>query len=617
MGDGTVEVDWEDKLAKVKHRLAKIANVPNLSAFGRAFAANAYALSTLLYAGQFAGYLPSQHTATLQKWCAAVVDAALSPEGDLRRPPGIPADCMTAHPRLGGFGLLPLHHHMWSRWACEARDLLLTPADGAPWAKLGRTLWYQWAHQQPHAALQAAANSIWGLCLCSRHILFASTENSHTLLLPQPLHMLALGLRALPPLTYVGTEPIPIDEVCWTAPLWSNPLFIVMQSWDWHGRQRQIAVGLEHHAPVGLLNLPKLQCLGQLVTLQHELQRVCSSNGLASHAAYQVDIHPVYLQRHPCYANRQLALADVTLLMALLPPNWVEAAAAQFHAKRSAGIHITTLMTVSDAEITSARDCISAELGWQLAIPESTQPKGILLTHLTVAAATRLQQSVSLLDISSRHAAFTDAVISLLEHQLHTPTLPKVCDVLSRWWKLRITNTYKESAWRLTLDAFPTTQRMHLDTPCPACGTHGPGITHHFWCCPVATAVRMTITHQLVTAGFLPAGTHLPCSAIWLACLPNSHIHQMVWDLVCLAAVHAMDVGRRTAWAVGQKLHASALVEHIATRAACGAFWDGLADFAATLKVPRTARCQMLTNQPFVAWCTVLVSGNGLRVIRH
>ncbi len=129
-GTGGTQVDWEERMATVKHRIAKIAHVPNLSAFGRAFAVNAYALATLLYAGQYSCGIPSQHADLLQKWSAAVVDASLSPEGSLRRPPGVPSSCMAAHPKEGGLGLIPLNLHMCSRWACEARDLLVGAAAG-------------------------------------------------------------------------------------------------------------------------------------------------------------------------------------------------------------------------------------------------------------------------------------------------------------------------------------------------------------------------------------------------------------------------------------------------------------------------------------------------------
>jgi hypothetical protein len=91
---GVVGVDWGDRMGIVRQRMQKISRPPNLSAFGRAFAVNGYALSTLLYHAQFTGVLPSEHSANLVRWSAALVDRGLGPEDSLRRPPGIPTDCM-------------------------------------------------------------------------------------------------------------------------------------------------------------------------------------------------------------------------------------------------------------------------------------------------------------------------------------------------------------------------------------------------------------------------------------------------------------------------------------------------------------------------------------------
>ena len=196
--------------------------------------------------------------------------------------------------------------------------------------------------------------------------------------------------------------------------------------------------------------------------------------------------------------------------------------------------------------------------------------------------------------------------------------LPTVSSVLTRWWQLRIANTYKESAWRLALDAFPTARRMHSNSPCPACGEPSPDFSHLFWSCPVADAVRQEVEGQLSAAGCVQSTScRLACPDVWLARPPHQRLHRMVWDLICLASIHAMEVGRRTAWAVGQQLTSSHLVEHIASRAARGAFWDAMADFAATIKVPRGARTQLLTDQPCISWCVVLLTGNGMRVVRR
>ena len=68
---------------------------------------------------------------------------------------------------------------------------------------------------------------------------------------------------------------------------------------------------------------------------------------------------------------------------------------------------------------------------------------------------------------------------------------------------------------------------------------------------------------------------------------------------------------------VSQRLPASDVVDRIAQRAACGAFWDAVTDFAATIKVPRASRTLLLTHQPFMSWHVVVRAGNGMRVVRH
>lgn len=67
---------------------------------------------------------------------------------------------------------------------------------------------------------------------------------------------------------------------------------------------------------------------------------------------------------------------------------------------------------------------------------------------------------------------------------------------------------------------------------------------------------------------------------------------------------------------MSHRLNVPVLVEQVAVRAAVGSFWDVLADFAATARVPSRYKNHLLTRQPFIAWHTVL-RGNGLRVIRR
>jgi len=613
---GHSTASWSDRLDKVKRRMQSISHIPNLSAFGRSFAINAYALSTLLYGAQFACQLPADASQLLCRWSAALVDRGLGPNDDLRRPPGIPFACMSAHPRDGGLGLLPLHHHLLSRWACEGIHMLFSTED-TPWVLLGRLLWHRWAMTVGGAA-SAVSDTLMGFMLCERKHLFPDADGSQPqCLLPQPLRVMAQGLRALPPMQHVSVNGIDVAAACWFAPLWANPLFAVPQQWEWFGGQREVVVGLECVVPASLLQLPQLQCLGQAIVLLHKLQCVCAqpqpATTLAAHAQYNVGIWASWLQHRPLYANCHVAMQHLQALISFLPADWVAAAERKHAAAEQLG-QLQQLSVFSTADIAAARASLQQHCGWRL--PAGSGARALHPADLTVALATRLQHLTAHVAISQRHAAFIHSIAVLEDLQQPAPAWPSVTSVLARWWHLRVPNTYKETAWRLTLNAFPTTQRMlHSVAPCPACGVPDPGQQHYFWSCPVAVAVRSEIERQLMAFAILPLNAHVPCSAVWLACLPHRRLHRLIWDMVCLAAVHACDCGRRTAWAVSYQLTVPDLIQLVATRAAIAAFWEALADFAATVKIRDRARVRLLTCQPFISWHVVLVHGSGLRVV--
>jgi hypothetical protein len=64
----------------------------------------------------------------------------------------------------------------------------------------------------------------------------------------------------------------------------------------------------------------------------------------------------------------------------------------------------------------------------------------------------------------------------------------------------------------------------------------------------------------------------------------------MVWDMVCLAAIHAMNVGRQAAWSVADRVESPDLVANVVKRIVKAAFWNVLADFAVSAVVPMSAR---------------------------
>jgi hypothetical protein len=59
---------------------------------------------------------------------------------------------------------------------------------------------------------------------------------------------------------------------------------------------------------------------------------------------------------------------------------------------------------------------------------------------------------------------------------------------------------------------------------------------HHFWQCPVARALLDEMNELLPVS--------ISREQLWLVRSPPG-MHQLVWDVVCLAAVSALEMGRR------------------------------------------------------------------------
>jgi hypothetical protein len=118
---------------------------------------------------------------------------------------------------------------------------------------------------------------------------------------------------------------------------------------------------------------------------------------------------------------------------------------------------------------------------------------------------------------------------------------------MRRLWRLPWENGRKEVFWRLAYDALPTAARLHRDQPRECGAGPRPDRHHHFWACPVAQAVVAAVQAELAAAAPPPAGQPAPLvpANIWLARTPPG-LDAGVWGVVCLAAVEAMDRGRRS-----------------------------------------------------------------------
>jgi len=118
--------------------------------------------------------------------------------------------------------------------------------------------------------------------------------------------------------------------------------------------------------------------------------------------------------------------------------------------------------------------------------------------------------------------------------------------IFARVWCLSWSNQRKEIFWRLVYHGIPTPVRLgqlHRRCPCGALPHSPAGRPHVFWDCPIATAIRDHITAVLPRP---PHGRpHLSREHIWLFRPPQPAIHQLLWDVICLAALGAMEYGRR------------------------------------------------------------------------
>lgn len=91
---------------------------------------------------------------------------------------------------------------------------------------------------------------------------------------------------------------------------------------------------------------------------------------------------------------------------------------------------------------------------------------------------------------------------------------------------------------------------------------------------------------------------HLTCAALWQAC-PPPHIHSGVWQVVCLAAVDAMDSGRRLLYRHSCEATVSPIPS--TSRFVIARFWDILQDFCSSATPPTSWAQAVSANHPFFA----------------
>ena len=182
----------------------------------------------------------------------------------------------------------------------------------------------------------------------------------------------------------------------------------------------------------------------------------------------------------------------------------------------------------------------------------------------------------------------------------------RVLGVLRRLWKLQWDNKHKEVYWRLALNGLPLAARMKNSRPgAPVltcgCGHTNPCQRHHYWDCWVVEDVKLASNAKLAT------NQQITPQNLWLCDAPEG-VHAGVWDVVCVAAIAAMDSARRRMVAARMEAERQGLrrtpqeIPQQASRQAVSRFWDLLQDFCSLATAPTKWQEQVTQGHPFLFW---------------
>ena len=635
------EADWNSSISTIRNSYSKIAKL-RLSVFGRAFAASGYGISKLLYSAEFEG-MPGSVQQALQTMTTKLVDRGLAPDVSKRALPGVPSALLPGHPSEGGFGCLPWRAHILSRHAVWGARLITGLAQGV---SSHSPLWHQAAHAllvrssggRPGAAAQPIVPPALALIAAVQDVPGTiRAVAGQPSLPPGPLHRMVLGLRALHP---GGLRPYDIGDKaltpgawCAAMPLWGNPLLPARVSDDGGGPG-----SILDEAFGDLQVIPSLRTVGdayRIALAVHDANAFCSAHQISGDAAHRFLMQRIWQpERLRCGLSRDVLgemsvlVADrhrvnlrLAALCASLPPEWL----SQCRVSQPSDVHAAAATIVP---------MIVSRLGWRLPVPHSAGP-GVLgrpvpLVKLTVKAGTQLQLGPTAAARRTQHSAYVGLAMGLPHGTQPSPAAVRgLASTLSSAWRLKWENAEKEVLWRLSVNGIAGVNNR-VAYKCPGCpgSDLGEGRAHTFWHCPVAAAVRSTITAALQSHS---QTSGISRSSIWL-CRPPKSVHSGVWQVVCMAAVSAMDHGRRQLWRLVKRAEekrdavvAAAAVtatrrgQHtllqvwrtqpqpelaplkaLAARYAVADFWGRLASFAALGLAPNSWLTQVGIDHPFL-----------------
>ena len=574
--------EWKQLSAGPTRVLCKIYRARQLTMFGRASAVGAYAYQTSLYHAQL--LLPC--TATLAEWekvATKVIHGAHPDTSGRDYFPACSREVLTGTMASGGFGLLPLHHHLRARLATFGVTLI---TGNSEWTRVYTATF--------------------------RYLLVEYETPYHTLML-----CVSAAARPWPPRTLPNLEPaldvlhhdeamLVVDHTllqlgpwCAGIPLWSNPALCGPDGAPWRPPQPSSELDLR---------ILRLDTVGHLVLLERFLRRlpvrgqpvraICVARPFRGQPRPARMIESDYtggaglLPQDGFRVLSPTTMPDPTRLLAALqpiresiPPAWLRAATRALDdasqpacpLKLANGIDTATNHLVAalgfrdrDGTITPLSEVTVRSITTLYSAPEQAVKRGKLDKFLDrVAPADRATWSA-------------DTMLTLLERLAKVP-----CGNLVKepYWLLVYNGVHIQARYA----SAPDRQR-----PCRCTDMEPQTLRHAFWDCPVALEIRLLLELHLRDLQLIPPDRHLVCEEVWLAVRPVA-MARWVWDTVVLTAIYAMDQGRRALDVTTAELVPPGKRLEAALSRARRAFWMGLGRVAQTITLNK-ARADALAG---------------------
>ena len=504
-------VRWAESRISVQKKMRRLAKLA-VSAIGRGLAVSSYALSTFLYHAEYCALEDSpegrQLLTDVHKWTAKLVDSKTPPEKSTRFV-GIAAGQQCGTPSKGGFGVLPLNHHLDARhlyWVLQ-----LYHHRERPWGKLAMTIL---TNRMP--------------TISPLDIYSGDLDLGHV------PYFLKKGFIALHKIKDVVTTRCPrsVGTWCCSVPLRNNP-FLCMptgERWDLDAGMAEL---LDELADLGVHSLGQLAGL-----LRHpqDLQQRDLVNAL------QRRLTPIRIRQGErwVHVDWMEQLRDTVQLV--VPASWLRAV-DEAHWQRHVDLDpiqaaqdaITVLMQnigiFQGEKFCPLHLCSIKLLTEKLSCPHARQRRIVLWKRFFLAATG------------------TD--------RLDPEWKSRIDKLFRSVWDLKWDNQYKEVLWRMVYNGLPTGQRMgNLNKPCPCGDERDHDIRHIFWDCPVAVHLRKEVMRSLPPE-HQSIFNHNP-SRLWLMWPIPKGVPREVWTVICLSMLVALDKGRKLLFALRETVPAVA-----------------------------------------------------------